>query len=895
MARIALGASVKEGPRRGKVVAHRPKGMVDVQFSDVEWVERRPEAGLRGNPPRRQNWAQVVVQVVMLLLPSIIDGGKRQWAKFQRADHGTRRKMLRKWAWAAGPAARAAVVSDAVADKAIRYLVSEEGKRATDAAFRHAADPRTQRALVQAAVRNPQDVYDPGKEQFRRVVTAIYEQQRKEGKSHRQAQSAAYAIATREGQRHGWLEPGTQTPTAKGRKAAREKLGTADAWAKRQRYEVMHARSRKSGRHRVVPEVVDGRTRYYIQPGGTYRFSEDKARAEADRLNSGYEGRRRRRVAANPPKDMSPVVKRLLWEMYGLGPNDVDLDDETAYLRDEDKAREAIAALGRKYDLDRIDLPGPYYRQNWIPVALGVTASVATLGDIAQRKYKARKGKKKGTENPREYSDLGGMSRGLAGMPSVARNALSDARALGRLKGLKIVALDQVPPSRKQRFETARRGLEAYIDEVDRKIERLLASVLAQIPGGEYGRRSEAAKAAQRGLWGAYKGETSEVLHERERKRAARRSRRVTNPTDLPPDWAERMTGRSKVHRGKRTRGIAAAGVGDYWAQISTSAPGEYVPPKLFRAFDEDGEDVYYLVFEGRNKRRSDFIRSKILASNREPGLRGGRWKRDSRVTNMIFRDRPGSLTQVERFSIRPPASGRGSQADPWRVIDAKTGRIVFTSTRKPEADKELRKRQDRTPREFVGTAGDPISAYYTTSPDRARWVVAQLEGRGIEVERTPEALRTAAIPPSRTAPRRGRKRKLTRVQEARKRDELAELEAQLAQIRDRRSNPYPVRQNFVAATGRALLTGGKWLVKSETGRKVLAEAAVIGTMMVGDKLMKKGKVSPEVMRYIQARVEKETGRKPTKSQVTKALVSIDPNKDGTLNVKEVVDTLEKQ
>ena len=51
MARIALGSNVKEGPRRGKVVGHRPKGMVDVQFADVEWVERRQESNLRrGNP-----------------------------------------------------------------------------------------------------------------------------------------------------------------------------------------------------------------------------------------------------------------------------------------------------------------------------------------------------------------------------------------------------------------------------------------------------------------------------------------------------------------------------------------------------------------------------------------------------------------------------------------------------------------------------------------------------------------------------------------------------------------------------------------------------------------------------------------------------------------------------
>jgi Ca2+-binding EF-hand superfamily protein len=73
-----------------------------------------------------------------------------------------------------------------------------------------------------------------------------------------------------------------------------------------------------------------------------------------------------------------------------------------------------------------------------------------------------------------------------------------------------------------------------------------------------------------------------------------------------------------------------------------------------------------------------------------------------------------------------------------------------------------------------------------------------------------------------------------------------------------------------------------------------LAEAAVIGTAMVGEKLMKKGKVSPEVMKLIQSRVEAQTGKKPSQREVKKALKNIDPNQDDTLTVKEVMKVLKR-
>ncbi len=89
-------------------------------------------------------------------------------------------------------------------------------------------------------------------------------------------------------------------------------------------------------------------------------------------------------------------------------------------------------------------------------------------------------------------------------------------------------------------------------------------------------------------------------------------------------------------------------------------------------------------------------------------------------------------------------------------------------------------------------------------------------------------------------------------------------------------------------------MAGGRWLVQSKTGRTILSEAAVIGTMIVGEKLMSQGKVSPRVMKYIQARVEKETGQKPSQAEVRKVLKGIDPNQDQTLTADEVTRVLRK-
>ena len=419
MARVSIGSNVRKGPRRGQVLKHRPQGMVDVQFTDVDWVERHQERSLRKANPAGKD-----------------------------------------------------------------------------------------------------DYYDPADEQFRRVQMAIYESQKKRGKvtvydsdgdaigkrpmTDDEAWQSSFAIATRQGQKHGWLKKGTQDPTAKGRRGAKQKLKTDDAWAKRQKYELALGRRRKSGKHRVVPQKHGKQTRYYVQPGGRYFLKKEKATAERDRLNG------------------------VLMDAVGEG-------------------------------LADMLVANPPLRENW----LGAVAAVATLGDLGYRAVKSRKKKKEEEEekNPRYLDERGGMSRGHFAVHKAARNALTEARVLGRLKGIQTLKLAQVPPSRKAQFEKLRRQLGTAIEQTDLRFKILLRNTIAQIPGGEYGRRSKPQKTAMGALRGAYSGAYSEVLLEQERKRAARKSRKAKNPRDIPTGWAESATGRP-AFASKRTKGIARSGVG---------------------------------------------------------------------------------------------------------------------------------------------------------------------------------------------------------------------------------------------------------------------------------------------------------------------------------------------
>ncbi len=709
---------------------------------------------------------------------------------------------------------------------------------------------RQEKKLRKANPAGKGDYYDPAREQFRRQQMAIYESQKKRGKvtvydsdgdaigkrpmTDDEAWQSSFAIATRVGQKHGWLKKGTQEPTAKGRRGAKQKLKDGDAWAKRQKYELELSKRRKSGKHRVVPQRHGKQTRYYVQPGGRYFYGKGaKKRAEAlrDELN-GVKMKGRKRKAANP---------------------------------------------------------GYPVRENWLPAA----AAVLTIADVGYRAVKDKK-KRKGEENPRYLDERGGMSRGIYGLHAAARDQLQQAANLGKLKGLRELAYNRIQGN-KEKHRKMRAMAQREIDKVEDEFKALALQVSHEIPSRASGLRSEAQSKAMGALRRAYSGAYHDILDAQEAKR--RKRRKVSNPDHGSPERYPRSEHQWRIEEGlgrkaapqKRSRGLASTqkGFADYWASISTAKKGEYIPPKIFQGFDEDGENVYYIVFEGRNKRRLNFIMGKIRESNQYKGY-GTRWKKDKRVTNLIFKDKPGSMEMRERYRISLPKSGKGSERDPYRIYDMKTKRIVATATRKPEAEKRLRKLQSKVAREFVGKVGDPIHAYYTPSPKRVSLLIELLEKHGIIPERS-GSMRVYRGEGKKPVSRKGRRRLTLREQKQ------AELEAIRAELAALRGKANPRRDNGLAAVGRGAVAGAKWLVKSKAGKAILAEAAVIGTMVVGEKLMSKGNVSPKVMKCIQARVEKETGRRPTQSEVRKVLKEVDPNKDQTLTADEVTIVLKKQ
>lgn len=269
-----IGTRVIEGTRAGVVVDHRPQGMVDVCFEDSGLVERRPEGQLLSMNPAPD-----------LRVTRGADGGWYMAGTRYATQTAATKALSRAFA-----AQRAAPV--APKPRAVRAVAAEETRVA--------------------------DVYDPTQEQFRAVVQGVYEslvtkelgvkafkdargaradtRALKAGgvaqEDLRKILSRAYAIATRQGQKHGYLEAGTQRPTKKGAAlaAARygadpklvsrmlagdskaQKLAAAKDVAKlaenRQDYEITLQLVRKGQAPRVVEEIVGGKLVSFQQPGG---------------------------------------------------------------------------------------------------------------------------------------------------------------------------------------------------------------------------------------------------------------------------------------------------------------------------------------------------------------------------------------------------------------------------------------------------------------------------------------------------------------------------------------------------------------------------------------------------------------------------------------------------
>ncbi len=723
MARIALGSNVKEGPRRGTVVGHRPKGMVDVQFEDVEWVERRQESNLRkGNPAP--------------------------------------------------------------------------------------------------------DTYAPTMEQWRRPVLGIYKSERERGSTPLQAKKDAFRLAGGVTVRDGRRKKGKMKATAKGRRDAKAKLETPDAWRKRQEWEMFLAIGRKSGKHRVVPQRHGRQTRYYVQPGGRYFHGTGaKKRAESlrDELN-GVSMPKRMKMAANPAE----------------------------------------------YEL----------RENWLPAA----AAALTIADVGYRAVRDRKKKtKKEKENPRYLDERGGMRRGLAEVRREARNRRSRARTLGTQKGHLRVELSRVPRSDKPKFRKERADIERKIDSIDHMFHILKGQVQDEISLDYYGRLSKDQRLGIAELRTVYAGAAKEVIDADRRKKAARKARRSkANP---------------KMYAG-------ISGLGYYWATVRSMKPGEYIPPMILADRDpKTGKVVYYFVFESKNKRRVEALRKAAASA----GIRGtsmrseleGQYKQRKRGQEPLYIFKTASLKRMQNLAILLQRRNIGYKVQPPKLF----ADLARASMPKPKARKPTGLEQ-KSMAELVARREALLAkrAKKKSNPPRKRNTYPSHSHR----KNTPHGVITRKADLKRDEqytiwlkmPSGGyvieRSYPGGYIKDAMWDDIKAFNKTNTRQyvvvghgIDPNDAGYY--RKNFVGSVVRGTVA----LAKTKMGKAIIAETAVVAAVMIGDKLVQKGKISPKVMTYIQGRVEQKTGVKPSKAEVTKVLSAMDKNKDKTLTDDEVIEALE--
>ena len=293
---------------------------------------------------------------------------------------------------------------------------------------------------------------------------AIYESQLKRGLSDEEAWQSSFAIATRQGQKYGWLKPGTQEPTAKGRRGAKQKLKTADAREKRQRYEQELSRRRKSGTYRIVPERHGSETWFVVQPGGKYFKGKGGMRRAKDYVAALIE----EQVHGNPaPPPVAPaasaaagapgtVLLVLSGERRGALPAGTERYPtlEMTFTRRDggyDEARR-FAAMAHRLN--------PLWKE----------AAIFSLPDVEMvwhQRWNPR--------DTRRLSERGaGAYRQLGSLPKTARDLLPRARSLGQKRGGLVKTLLAVPPSKKQKFQIQRARLTRQIEDVDEDFKALL-------------------------------------------------------------------------------------------------------------------------------------------------------------------------------------------------------------------------------------------------------------------------------------------------------------------------------------------------------------------------------------------------------------------------------------
>jgi len=283
---IPVGKVVYEGSRKGVVIAHRPKEMVDVKFKGSRHIERRPVAKLsttRSNPRKK--------------LPQ----GTYLWVIDSRTG---KKETVRGPFYRRGQGSKYAKV----------YTLLQRKYPNAEIHPVHSEEPR-QHLRYAMGYNNPKKMYDPMEEQNRAVMQGMYEtavkkalglkasanfkpggvrldvkalQQRKLSLAQlKRIQTGAFRMRTGVGQRLGHIQQGAQRPTKAGRKKALERYQDAEHLAQnRQDYETTLGLFRKGGFYRWVPELRGGKTVYVVQPGDQVVRSEAAAVKKVNALNA---------------------------------------------------------------------------------------------------------------------------------------------------------------------------------------------------------------------------------------------------------------------------------------------------------------------------------------------------------------------------------------------------------------------------------------------------------------------------------------------------------------------------------------------------------------------------------------------------------------------------------
>ena len=332
---MTVGTRIRWRGRAGTFVGPRPKGMADIKFDDVDFVERRPQGELmRSNPgldssdwsewaktdftnfgyvvenpkrvpawrkklrksqfaiPERRAWPIHDAKHARIALQYMFDRGFGKKSEYRRIVYA----LLERWPQTKYPKVWKGYLAKAnrlVAVKVPKTTYAGANKRRDGSVLALVANPPTRKPAPKKA--RP---YDPSEEQFHAQVQAIYESQVKKelGKKStapfksprgvrldtaalkagtltrtdlRRLLKSAFVIATKVGQKHGWLEPKTQKATTKGRMRSMERyLDEGKRKANRKDYEQTLALVRKSNESRTTVERnVWGKTVTRTYPG----------------------------------------------------------------------------------------------------------------------------------------------------------------------------------------------------------------------------------------------------------------------------------------------------------------------------------------------------------------------------------------------------------------------------------------------------------------------------------------------------------------------------------------------------------------------------------------------------------------------------------------------------